>query len=237
MNRGKGSGDSKKPSWRWKDRFHRDFPLFTNRRAAYVSRPTFDLLRSSSDEGKCVYHAIVEFLKYASGNLELPLSGRQWSDEDSKLHSFSFQMGNDKFKALIILLGPFNVENEMDLCKQGFLIHAIPQYDKKSPSENNIDLTSPAPQDMFASDEGSKPYYELDTGSHDPDSDESEGPEELDKLLLKLFEKVIDKEVFDNMSKEAMALSSARLLPTDILLRFATKEKKKGYGIAKTAIQ
>lgn len=234
MNRGKGSGDSKKPSWRWKDRFHRDFPLFTNRRAAYVSRPTFDLLRSSSDEGKCVYHAIVEFLKYASGNLELPLSGRQWSDEDSKLHSFSFQMGNDKFKALIILLGPFNVENEMDLCKQGFLIHAIPQYDKKSPSENNIDLTSPAPQDMFASDEGSKPYYELDTGSHDPDSDESEGPEELDKLLLKLFEKVIDKEVFDNMTKEAMALSSARLLPTDILLRFATKEKKKGYGIAKT---
>ena len=234
MKRNKRGGDSKKPSWRWKDRFHRDFPLFRNSRAAYVSRPTFDLLRSSSNEGKCVYHAIVEFLKYASGDLELPLNGSQWSDEDGKLHSFSFQMGSNKFKSLIVLLGPFNVENEMDRCKQGFLIHAIPQYDKKSPSENNIDLTSPTPKDMFASGEDSKPYYELDTGSHDPDSNENEEPEVLDELLMDLFEKVLNQNIFKTLSKEAWALSSARLLPSDILLRFAGKEKKKGHGMAKT---
>ena len=70
MKRGKGGAVSKKPSWRWKDRFHRKYHLFNNQRAAYVSRPTFDLLRSSSDEGKCAYHAINKFLKFLAYHLK-----------------------------------------------------------------------------------------------------------------------------------------------------------------------
>ena len=141
MRKGQRVRDSNKPSWRWKDRFHRSNPPFGLGIAAYVSRPTFDLLRSSSKEGKCVYHAIIKFLKYSTGELEQPLKGKQWSDDDGKLHSFSFKMGNGANQSLVILLGPFNVENEMDICKQGFLLHTIPITKEDPPvEEENLDM-------------------------------------------------------------------------------------------------
>lgn len=126
MKQTKRVDDSNKPSWRWKDRFHRSNPPFGLGVASYVSRPTFDLLRSSSHNGKCAYYAIMEFLKYSTGDLKEPIMGRQWSDDDQKLTSFSFVMGKDDYQSLVILLGPFNVANEMNFCSQGFMLHAIP---------------------------------------------------------------------------------------------------------------
>ena len=158
MRKGRRVRDSNKPSWRWKDRFHRRNPPFGLGIAAYVSRPTFDLLRSSSKEGKCAYHAIIAFLKYSVGELEQPLKGKQWSDDDGKLHSFSFKLGVKGKQSLVILLGPFNVENEMDICKQGFLLHTIP-ISKEDPPVEEENLDMPLVQEIFDQAEHFEPHF------------------------------------------------------------------------------
>jgi hypothetical protein len=222
MKRGKEGGDSKKPSWRWKDRFHRSNPPFRLGIAAYVSRPTFDLLRSSSKEGKCVYHAIIEFLKYSVGELKQPLRGKQWSDDDEKLHSFSFKMGVKGKQSLIILLVPFNVQNEMDICKQGFMLHAIPIIKEYLVEE--VDLDKPLLQDIFTQGEHFESHFQLDTVIN----------KDMREIVEPAFENVVSKEQFTNMSKDSMDFAAARLLPTDLYLELEKKGGPPSHVMAKT---
>jgi len=224
MKRGKVVTDSKKPSWRWKDRFHRINPPLGLGIAAYVSRPTFDLLRSSGKEGKCAYHAIIEFLKYSIGDLKQPLIGKQWSDDDGKLHSFSFEMGVQGSRSLVVLIGPFNVENEMDICRQGFMLHAIP-LSREYPVEENIGaLDSPLLRDIFNQEEYFKPHFELDTVI----------PKDMRGIVEPAFENVLSGEQFKKMSKDSMDFAAARLLPSDLYLELVNKGEKPSHVMAKT---
>ena len=223
MRKGQRVRDSNKPSWRWKDRFHRSNPPFGLGIAAYVSRPTFDLLRSSSKEGKCAYHAIIKFLKYSTGELEQPLKGKQWSDDDGKLHSFSFKMGDGAKQSLVILLGPFNVENEMDICKQGFLLHTIPITKEDPPvEEENLDM--PLVQEIFDQAEHFEPHFQLDTVAN----------KDMRKIVEPAFKNVVSEEQFNKMSKDSMDFAAARLLPTDLYLELEKKGENPRHIMART---
>jgi hypothetical protein len=220
MKQTKRVDDSNKPSWRWKDRFHRSNPPFGLGVASYVSRPTFDLLRSSSHNGKCAYYAIMEFLKYSTGDLKEPIMGRQWSDDDQKLTSFSFVMGKDDYQSLVILLGPFNVANEMNFCSQGFMLHAIPITDQENLSVSNKGLKPLRIREEF--DKG-QPFYELDTGEHNPA-----------EMFEPWFANVIDEQYYNNMSKDSMDFAAARLLPTDLFIQLANSDQNQSHAMAKT---
>lgn len=223
MRKGRRVRDSNKPSWRWKDRFHRRNPPFGLGIAAYVSRPTFDLLRSSSKEGKCAYHAIIAFLKYSVGELEQPLKGKQWSDDDGKLHSFSFKLGVKGKQSLVILLGPFNVENEMDICKQGFLLHTIP-ISKEDPPVEEENLDMPLVQEIFDQAEHFEPHFPLDTVTNN----------EMRKIVEPAFKNVVGEEQFKKMSKDSMDFAAARLLPTDLYLELEKKGENPSHIMART---
>ena len=222
MKRNKSVRDSNKPSWRWKDRFHRINPPFGLGVATYVSRPTFDLLRSSSEAGKCAYHAIMSFLKYSVGEIKQPLRGKQWSDDDEKLHSFSFKMGHKEHQSKLILLGPFNVENEMDICKQGFMLHAIPTT--KEDLVEEVDLDRPLVQDIFVQSDYFVPHFPLDTVTN----------KEMREIVQPAFKNVVGEELFKHLPKDSMDFAAARLLPADLYLELERRGENSSHVMAKT---
>ena len=222
MKKGQRVRDSNKPSWRWKDRFHRINPPFGLGVAAYVSRPTFDLLRSSSEGGKCAYHAIMKFLKYSVGEIQQPLRGKQWSDDDEKLHSFCFKMGHKEHQSKLILLGPFNVENEMDICKQGFMLHAIPTTEEDLVEE--VDLDRPLVQDIFVQSDYFVPHFPLDTVTN----------KEMREIVQPAFKNVVGEELFKHLPKDSMDFAAARLLPADLYLELERRGENSSHVMAKT---
>ena len=115
--------ERKTPAWRWKDRFHRIDPPFGGY-AAYVSRPTFEDLRSSSGEGERVFNAICKLLKMNQSDNEI-FNGRYSKNEDG-LHSFAILLPEPEINCIAIMIGPFDVSKEMNTCKLGVLYHIIP---------------------------------------------------------------------------------------------------------------
>jgi len=164
----------------------------------------------------------MKFLKYSVGDLKQPLRGKQWSDDDEKLHSFSFKMGHKENQSHLILLGPFNVENEMDICKQGFMLHAIPDTGQDIVEE--VDLDKPLLQDIFVQAEYFEPHFPLDTVIN----------KDMREIVQPAFKNVIGEERFKNLPKDSMDFAAARLLPTDLYLELERRGENSSHVMAKT---
>ena len=218
------------PSQRWKDRFHRMNPPFGNC-STFVSRPTFDFLRSASDGGKSTFHAITQFLKFAAPGYdeEILLAGNHYESEG--LHSFSFKIEVRNFRALVLLNGPFDVATEMNECKKGIFIHVIP-FDNHRPREitkNEIsDFCSevvPLNEKILTAFDSTRraSKFEMDT------------PENSDSNLLSKWHKyTVNEEIYKELNSEATDLAAARLLPTDILFDYLETSDNSKTAMAKS---
>ena len=205
--------ERKTPAWRWKDRFHRIDPPFGGY-AAYVSRPTFEDLRSSSGEGERVFNAICKLLKMNQSDNEI-FNGRYSKNEDG-LHSFAILLPEPEINCIAIIMGPFDVSKEMNTCKLGVLYHIIPcggEKDKNVLPEMPKLRKKSKPADVFKMGIGAQ--IELNDNR---DEDE----------VGRWYESVLKNENNENgghcfykfLPIDALDLSAARLLPSDVFIKY-----------------
>ena len=136
---------------------------------------------------------------------------------------FHLRWGMEQSSSLVILLGPFNVENEMDICKQGFLLHTIPITKEDPPvEEENLDM--PLVQEIFDQAEHFEPHFQLDTVAN----------KDMRKIVEPAFKNVVSEEQFNKMSKDSMDFAAARLLPTDLYLELEKKGENPRHIMART---
>jgi hypothetical protein len=207
------NSEKKTPAWRWKDRFHRNTPTFDGY-AAYVSRPTFEDLRRSDKVGERVFNAVCKLLKMRD-NIE-PLYGRHY--DDNGLHSFAILFPEDKINCIAVMIGPFDVSDEMDTCKRGIMFHIIVC------SANDVLPEMPVlekqPKDIYVRDA--------------PKSDKLDSESTAERMRKKWFEGVLkdenSKEIsfYKNLNLDALDLSAARLLPSDVFI--SKSEDSTGFG-------
>ena len=200
------NSEKKTPAWRWKDRFHRNTPTFDGY-AAYVSRPTFEDLRRSDKVGERVFNAVCKLLKMRD-NIE-PLYGRHY--DDNGLHSFAILFPEDKINCIAVMIGPFDVSDEMDTCKRGILFHVIVcGGDDKDDILPELSELGKQPKEIYLRDAPKK--IKLDSG---PTKEE---------VRKKWFEEVLKGKnrkghsFYDSLNLDALDLSAARLLPSDVFI-------------------
>jgi hypothetical protein len=200
------NSEKKTPAWRWKDRFHRENPPFGGY-AAYVSRPTFEDLRSSGKEGRRVFNAICKLLEMQK-NSE-PLSGRHY--EERGLHSFAIVFPEEEINCIAVMVGPFDVSDEMDMCKRGILFHIIlcgtGDEDDVLPQMPNL---LKLPNDVY---DLTVPFkIKLDSDL----TDESDRTEWFKGVLEGKNSKKYC--FYKHLNLDALDLSAARLLPSDVFI-------------------
>jgi len=213
------NSEKKTPAWRWKDRFHRDNPPFGGY-AAYVSRPTFEDLRCSGKEGRRVFNAICKLLEMHE-NDDKNLEGRY--DEEDGVHSFAILFPEEEINCIAVMIGPFDVSDEMEICKRGILFHVIlcgnGDDDDVLPEMSKL---SQHPKDIF------NLVMPFETKL---DSDLA--PSEAKRT--KWFETVLEGEnskgysFYKFLNMDALDLSAARLLPSDVFIRYSRDKEINGF--------
>ena len=112
------------PTDRWKDRFHREGLIGPF--SAYVSRPTFDMLRRSDTKGKSCRRNLLKALTNFQVDEEASKTTKPWLS-NVKLDEIDINQLQVIFKEyddhLIFAIGPFDVSTEMGKGKKGILFH------------------------------------------------------------------------------------------------------------------
>jgi hypothetical protein len=207
------NSEKKTPAWRWKDRFHRNNPTFDGY-AAYVSRPTFEDLRRSDAVGERVFNAVCKLLKLRD-NSE-PLDGRHY--DDNGLHSFAVLFPEKEINCIAVMIGPFDVSDEMDRCERGVLFHIIVCGANDVLPE--MPVLEKQPKEIYVRDAPKE--FKLDSELTD------------ERVRKKWFEGVLKDEnskdllVYKNLNLDALDLSAARLLPSDVFI--SKSEDSTGFG-------
>jgi len=200
------NSEKKTPAWRWKDRFHRENPPFGGY-AAYVSRPTFEDLRCSGKEGERVFKAICKLLEMQNNSEQL--EGRHYNERG--LHSFAILFPEEEINCIGVMIGPFDVSDEMDICKRGILFHIIlcGADDENDVLPEMMELLK-LPNEVY---DLTMPFkIKLDSDLTD-ESDRNEW-----------FKGVLEGEnskkycFYEHLNLDALDLSAARLLPSDVFI-------------------
>jgi len=175
------------PSARWKDRFHRAGLL--GELSIFVSRPTFDLLRRNDKKGTTTYGAVKDFVECIRDNCSEPVAERCLLNNLSGLRF-------DRDEHMLFVIGPFNVDTEMNKSSKGLMIHLETSGEPRKASAKEINVR--------------EHFHDLD--AHKPlDEDGWDACREV-------FERLYPTAQKDRINPDAYDLAAARLLPSEPLV-------------------